>query len=115
VAAWFDLRVAIVTASLGGIIVEALPLNFRQIPFTGRPPGFRNTRVMHAFLALLGLALVPFIGAWFASDNLRTAIVAVSAAVLIRLRRSIAEELFGADSPPLAFDLEQPEITQLRL
>ncbi len=114
-AACFDLRIAIVTASIGGLIIEALLLNFRQIPFTVRPPGFRNTRVMHAFLALLGLTLVPFVGAWFASDTLRTASIAVTAAVLIRFRRSIAEELFGADAPPLVFDLEQPEVTQLRL
>ncbi|MCC6539595.1 MAG: hypothetical protein IT162_18735 [Bryobacterales bacterium] len=115
VAAYFDLRVAIVTASLGGLILEALLMNFRQIPFTVRPPGFRNTRVMHAFLALLGLGVFPFLGGWLAAGSLRTTVTALASALLIRYRNTIAAELFGADSPALVFDLDQPEVTQLRL
>lgn len=103
--------VALATACLCFILTEALLFDFRAIPFTLRPEGFRNTRVLHMFLGVIGLAIVPWIGAWVSQRPARlAALLAVALAAPLIRRRALE-----ADRTPLVFDTSQPEVVRLGL
>ena len=114
--ACFDLRIAIVTASHGRrhrrSAASQLPPDSVHSAPTRIPQHPRAERLSRAYS---GSCWCHFVGAWLSGESVRTAAVALAAVVLIRLRRPISGELFGTDSPPLVFELEQPDVTQLRL
>jgi len=100
------------------ILIEALLLDFRQIPFTLRPAGFRNTRLVHALLAVIGLAFVPFLGSGIASrmasHPIRALIPIAITAILFYYRRHAVDAL-TAGRPPLTFESVEEDVIRLRL
>jgi hypothetical protein len=103
--------VALATAGLCAILTEALLFDFRIIPFTMRPEGFRNTRVLQMFLGVIGLALVPWIGIWVSQRPARLALLLALAFATPMLRRRALE----ADRTPVVFDTSQPDVVRLGL
>lgn len=100
------------------LLIEGLLLNFRQIPCTVRPAGFRNTRLVYALFGLLGLAIFPAVGAHIASriavQPLRALIPLAFAAILLHYRER-AVEAFASGMPPLVFDDTADDVIRLRL
>ncbi|MBM3786125.1 MAG: hypothetical protein FJW30_17335 [Acidobacteria bacterium] len=113
-ALFFSPRVAIATAALCVILVECLLLDWRSIPFTLASQAFRHTRVLHAFLALLGLAAVPSLGIWAVARDARLAVLCLLALAVISGRRRILAETYG-ERAPLVFDTSEAEIVRLSL
>lgn len=103
--------VALATACLCFVLTEVLLFDFRIIPFTMRPEGFRNTRVLHLFLGVVGLALVPWIGAWVSQRPVRLVVLVAMAFAAPAVRRRALE----ADRTPLVFETSEPDMVRLGL
>ena len=110
-AMFFAPLVALATGALCFLLTEILLFDFRIIPFTMRPEGFRNTRVLNLFLGVVGLALVPWIGAWVSQRPMRLVLLLAIAACAPMLRRRAVEP----DRTPLVFDTSQPDVVRLGL
>ena len=100
------------------VLIEALLLDFRQIPFTVRSAGFRSSRMVHALLAVVGLGLMPWAGGrmakWIAVEPLRVVLLAAIALLLLYYRRHAVEALTQGQ-PPLVFEDGEEEVIRLRL
>ena len=110
--------VTVTVALLHAILIEALLLDFRQIPFTVRSAGFRNTRLVHALLALVGLWLVPWAGGqiaqWISREPVRAALPLAITFILFHYRR-YAVEAMTSGQPPLIFEDREEDVIRLRL
>ncbi|MFN0101676.1 MAG: hypothetical protein ACKV2U_06240 [Bryobacteraceae bacterium] len=110
--------VTLTVALIHALLIEALLLDFRQIPFTARSAGFRNTRLVHALLALIGLVLIPWAGSrmanWIESQPLRTAVPIAIAAILFHYRRH-AVDAMTSGKPPLEFEDTEEDVIRLGL
>ena len=100
------------------VLIEGLLLDFRQIPFTVRGAGFRNTRLVYALLAVIGFALVPWVGettaGWIEARPWRAVAPMVVAAVVMRYREKAAEAMEDGQ-PALVFEDREEEVIRLRL
>ena len=100
------------------VLIEALLLDFRQIPFTVRVAGFRSNRLVYALLALVGLGLMPWAGgriaAWVEFQPLRV-MAPFALAALLLYYRAHASEALTAGQPPLVFEDDVEEVIRLRL
>jgi hypothetical protein len=110
--------VMLMAVLLHGLLIEVLLLDFRQIPFTVRAAGFRNTRLVQALLGLVGLLLVPWIGGrlavWIEAMPFRAVVPVLAAGVLLRYRAR-AVEAVTAGQPPLVFEDREEEVMRLGL
>jgi hypothetical protein len=110
--------VTLVLALIGTLLIEALLLDLNQIPFTVRAAGFRNTRLVHALLALVGLGIIPWAGGhtaeWIASMPVRVLAPLAVTGVLLYYRRHAAEA-FTHGQQPLVFEDREEDVIRLRL
>ncbi len=110
--------VTVTVALMHAVLIEALVLDFRQIPFTVRSAGFRSSRLVHALLALVGLGLMPWAGgrmaAWIAVEPLRVVLLIAIALLLLYYRRHAAEALTEGQAP-LVFEDGEEDVIRLRL
>jgi len=110
--------VMLMVVLIHAVLIEALVLDFRQIPFTVRSAGFRSNRLVHALLALTGLAFVPWAGGhlaqWITVLPLRAVVPCAITLILFRFRRQ-AEEAMTAGQPPLVFEDREEDVIRLRL
>jgi hypothetical protein len=115
---WLPPQALFALILLLGMVIEGLAIDFRQIPFTVRAAGFRNTRLVYVLLGLIGLVLVPALGsgltAWVTQQPLRAVVPLLIAGGVLAARSKIASELAGG-RPPLVFEEEQAEVTRLGL
>ncbi|MBI2687079.1 MAG: hypothetical protein HYX27_12250 [Acidobacteria bacterium] len=118
VVALCPLAVTLALVLIHAVLIEALLLGFRQIPFTVRPAGFRNTRLVHALMALVGLLFVPWAGGWIAAwiggQPLR-AIVPLAATAVLFYYRPMAAEAVEAGRARLVFEDREEDLIRLRL
>lgn len=112
------LAVTLMVGLLHAILIEALLLDFRQIPFTVRSAGFRSNRLVHALLALTGLGLVPWAGghlaAWISIMPLRAVLPCALAFILFQFRRQAVEAMTSGQAP-LVFEDREEDVIRLRL
>jgi hypothetical protein len=112
------LAVTITVALIHALLIEALLLDFREIPFTVRSAGFRSARLVHALLALVGLGLIPWAGGhiagWIARQPLRVLLPVLITAILFRYRR-YAVEAMTSGQPHLDFEDREEEVIRLGL
>lgn len=110
--------VTLVLFLIHAVLIEALLLDFRQIPFTVRPPGFRSNRLVHALLALTGMGLIPWAGGHVAQSILvmpiRALLPCAAAFLLVRYRHH-AVEAVTSGKPPLVFEDGVEDVIRLRL
>jgi hypothetical protein len=112
------LAVTLMVGLMHAVLIEALVLDFRQIPFTVRSAGFRSNRLVHALLALTGLGLVPWAGGhiahWISVLPLRAVVPCVLTLILFRFRRH-AVDAFDAGQAPLVFEDSVEDVIRLWL
>lgn len=111
-------EVVVVALLIDAVLIEVVLLDFRQIPFTVPAAGFRNTRLVHALLVLLGLGVVPWAGGWTAEwagrRPLRMLLPMAVTAGLFYFRRDAADAL-TIGKTPLVFEDREEDVIRLRL
>jgi hypothetical protein len=117
-AVFSALPVTFVLVLLHAVLIEALLLDFRQIPFTVRPAGFRSSRLVHGLLIVIGLGFVPWMGGgvamWIGRQPARAVIPLLAAGAFYSYRRHAAEAMAGG-KPALVFEDSDEDVIRLRL